>query len=249
MTKHIPFDHDRFPVRPMTKQAAQDMGHVAWIEETDPIRAISKMYNALASGGYNCALWPNAGLQMPAADKAIIREWRKHHGLSIGAAFGHASVKDIAEVLTDKFNWAKGKNLGGGDNAAFDALQRHGKTRLEQIAAAIPARHYELNLRGGEKTTGILDAHVDGDGYGTLRFLESIESPGTCIIDNRDVKKGREYSLRDHKTITFWQIPEGSLCLIGNREREGMAAMHSAPPTPKGSKPIPRTLFVFDIRE
>ena len=69
-------------IRPLTHETAQAMGHVAWIEEKDPVSAMRKMYDALRFTPYNCAVWANAGDRIDPKKLSLLRAWRKANRFS-----------------------------------------------------------------------------------------------------------------------------------------------------------------------
>ncbi len=272
MSDDVPFNHDRFPVCLLTREAAEKMGHVAWIEDSDPVNAIRRMHEAVAKGAFNAAVWADAGKLWKPEDLAILRKWREAQSLKgiRTLIYPPRSAEEARAEIDSLFN-KEGEQIPPCESnaQAVQIMRDHMKARISQLAAAFsPSRfHFDLRTSQTELTDSTLSAHVDGPGFGPWRFIESVESPGTCLIDNRDVRASYKFSgvrpaffhsvkpsemrydLKDKARIVFWQVPTGSLSLLSNSSLERQPIMHSRAPTPRGGTPSPRTLFVFDLTD
>lgn len=269
-----PFDPSRYTIKPLTREEASAAGHILWVEDADPASALRTMVASIDTPPYNAAVWANAGEVMSAETKALIRKWRETGDINTGHYSDYGALGQAEQSLSRYFNrlGAKPESL---EAEAHEALHGHLKTRLGQIFGALPVQRLKYDLRADahQQTLDISNAHVDGigalRGNKRVRLLEAIESPGTCLIPNRDAvfrvpppeyfnyyaKRGMNTStLKDpdwmvntEGKISFLQAPAGSLVLITNEAHPWQPILHATPPTPPGSAPQKRTVIVYDF--
>lgn len=248
----------RIDVQPLTKEIAEKLGTIAWIEEADPVIAFRRMKEALAKEPFNCAVWMNADAHDAPGLRSDIRNWREtqnHRFLSsdYGAGAYHhferpfTSKAGAARELTTQFNAAA---------APCPGLQQHMQRRLEQLFDAFPDHKIRFQLRAGagDVSTKKLAEHVDGGEKTRLRFLECLSGPGTLLFRNEDARirpsrgdvDALTLRLPDEGIFKSYQAPPGSIVLISNDTLAWPALLHAEPVAAAGQAPERRTVTTYD---
>ncbi len=260
-------------VRVLTQEIAESMGHIAWIEETDPTRAFQRMMTALQTAPINCAVWADANRKTKRKDLKILANFRRNFDFMLPhqQRFGNSITADKSTMdrdLSHFFNQLNARNFGiPGMRENVKFLEKQARLRAAQIMDAFPALSYTFNLRADFdiKTLPDPNPHTDGSSFGNLRILENLASPGTCIFENyhaeKQVQSGdhfitlppgqhdprARYRLKENANPIFWQVPENSLTMITNHAHPWQPILHSEAPTPPEMAPTPRTLLVYDL--
>jgi len=236
-------------VQPLTKEVAEQLGHVAWIEETDPVKAFKLMREALQTPPYNCAIWAAAAATEAPEWRGKVADWRENESirfLSAGNGAAHfeqpaTSLPAAKGELRRQFNTAAAKPVEG--------LEAHMEKRIEQLFAAFPDYKMRFQLRAGEGDTdrNELHEHVDGGEKSRLRFLECLSGSGTFIFRNEDMVMRPSRGdisflaerLPEEGSFTAYEAPPNSIVLISNDELGWQAILHSEPvvKTPEPQKP------------
>jgi len=248
----------RIDVQPLTKEIAEKLGTIAWIEEADPVIAFRRMQEALSKAPLNCAVWVNADTQDAPGWRQRVAEWREkenHRFLSSDygrGAYHHferplTTKKAAAQELTTQFNAVA---------APCPGLQQHMHRRLEQLFDAFPDHKIRFQLRAGpgDLATTKLAEHVDGGEKTRLRFLECLSGPGTLLFRNEDARlrpsRGDEsmmtQRLPDDGIYNAYQAPPGSIVLISNSTLPWQPLLHAEPLAAQGQSPQRRTVTTYD---
>ena len=66
-----------YTISELTRDKAEACGHIAWVEESNPEKAIAAMFNGVNKRPYNAAVWINAATMSP-EDQAILTQWREN---------------------------------------------------------------------------------------------------------------------------------------------------------------------------
>ncbi|MDE1150932.1 MAG: hypothetical protein PW788_00200 [Micavibrio sp.] len=247
-------------VEPLTKEIAAKLGHVAWIEEPDPVKAFRLMREALQTPPFNCAIWAAAAASEAPGWRDTIADWREKQDirfLSAGDGAAHferpsTTVPAATGELRRQFNAAAAKP---------DGLEAHMHKRIEQLFAAFPEYKMRFQLRAGEGDTDRDDLreHVDGGEKTRLRFLECITGSGTLIFRNEDMtmrpSRGDisylSHRLPEEGTFTAYEAPKNSIVLLSNEELPWQPLLHSEPvvkntDTQKPAATKRRTVTTYD---
>lgn len=273
MTGSGPQDQNR-TLKPLTKAAAQKLGHVLWIEDDNAQRAYRRMAEGIEKAPYNCAIWANAGRQIDPTHLSLIREWRAANNLrspdnhveyrSLRTKMALAKIADedlllrVPGYLTSYFNSVTNLNAAKpGAKKITAILEYQARQMASDLVQSLPVYDIRASVRAMKTTsdTALDFAHTDGKGYvgRNLRFLQSLASPSTCIVANNDATLAElhpglyGFRARQDKSVTFWQAPENSVVLITNELHHCQPILHSEAPTMPGKKPVPRTVLVCDL--
>ncbi len=260
-------------LRPLTREACEKIGHIAWIEESDPVIALRRQHEAVRTPPFNAAIWANAGDATDSTmldDLNILRDYynlqaprlSNHFNLSAGA-----SEKDITKSLREFFEQlATDHRQIPGIKDLSRLLNVHANKRAMQILQAIPSLEYNFNLRASRSSTTKKSpvVHTDGLGYGNIRILENLGCAGTCLIENSfgerhiltengyvrsDDQQGKtKYYPNKNAKMTYWQIPDNAVTLITNEYLPWQTILHAEPPTMPGQyRDTPRTIMMHDL--
>ncbi len=233
------------------------MGHILWLEESDPVTALRKMNEAVETKPFNCAVWANAGDRLSDAFKQAIRSDRERNAIP--------SKQDVDIFYSTKDARIRLHNCFNRTQSGTTLLQQHIDQRLNDIEAALRPVKQNFQLRSSAITHDIeriiQTTHVDNYPLGDRRFIESLESESTYLIDNKDVYctydsqemapyrlEQRDWFLKPEGNVTFWQTPPNSLTLFTTTAHDWKPIMHAFPPTPPGNKePQKRTVTTYDL--
>ena len=254
-------------VRPLTREAADNMGHVIWIDNRDPLKAYEQMFDGLNEGLFNCAVWANAGDQINPDDLTALKNWRRHSKILEPFVDPACDIwNDKTSCMAKYFNGLSSRNAAPDLQPVLFFLRRQAQLQADLIQAATPIERFVYTLRG-IKSTNAGDfnkvAHTDNSGFGkksySLRVLQSLASPSTCIINNKNARPfyaesqavsdalPNKYELNPDVPATIWQAPENSVVIITNSMYAGQPVLHCEAPTIE-KRPQPRTVGVFDLR-
>jgi hypothetical protein len=261
-------------LKPLTKAVAEKLGHVLWIEDDNAQSAYRRMYEGLQKAPYNFAVWANAGRQIDPAQLSLLKAWRaantlkspdnhvELHSLLRKLNRANTTEKDLIAAapgyLSAYFNRIVSQNARKQDAAVITALlENHTRQMVLDLLKSLPVKDIRASLRASKTTFDkAMDfAHTDGKGYmgRNLRFLQSLASPSTCIVDNKNAvmvqitQTAQGYRARRDKSVTFWQVPENAVVVITNELHHCQPILHSEAPTLPGKKPVPRTVLVCDL--
>lgn len=202
------FDYNRFRFEDLTKQKAEEIGHIAWIESRDSVEAIRKMLKAVEDPSINTAVWPTATAHISPDMHQAIHDWRQASDLEIyskthpnGAYspdediptlldLGFKSYEKAIKSLKQDFETALQRPVTKESQTIEGYLYSHLKARLKDIfkAADIQAIGYQLRQdRAYDK--GVHAAHCDGQEVaGKRRLLEYFGAEPTWLFANTDTE-------------------------------------------------------------
>lgn len=263
-------DEEHFiTLRPLTREIAQSMGHVVWVEEKDPITAFRKMYEGLQKEPNNCAVWANAGDRRNADDMAYLRSWRESYTLMDGFMLRDSELfkknrQDLAHhYLRSQFASMARRNEDQPNAQRITGIIKQSvNDNFQAIERIMSVKEFKLGVFAINDTVSPNLNYVHTDGSGglahhprTLRILQSLGCPSTCIVDNRNIylrTKLADRMFGDNRAgpympTVLYQTPESSVVIITNDQHPWAPILHSEAITPPHSKPIPRTLTVLDL--
>lgn len=267
----------------LTPAIAGKLGHVLWLEEKDPVTAFAKMYEALQTPPYNCAVWANAGDMIDPSGLSLLSEWRKHNSIQQPPHSTRSAIKkelmdhlddvsltyNMKQHLFSYFNKLSGYNEGTPQiDPVLNIVQDILLNNLVAMRESIPFKNIIMSVRGNIVTRhNFYNDHSDGHGNEenlktTLRVLQSIACPSTCLVANKYTTgkssyvypylEGRDawethYTTDPEKPVTLWKTPENSVVLITDDFHHSQPIVHDEAVLPAGKTPVPRTVTVCDL--
>lgn len=261
-------------LKPLTKAAAEKLGHVLWIEDDNAQSAYRRMAEGMKKAPYNFAVWADAGRQIDPAQLSLLKAWRAANTLK--SPDNNVEYQSLMKKLTDAkvadkdllrqapaylsvyFNSLANMNTDKPDaEIVLNLLTKHTRQMMFDLLHSLPVRDIRASIRAMKTTsnTAMDFAHTDGKGYmgRNFRFLQSLASPSTCVVANNDAVLRNigpglmGYRARQDRPVIFWQAPENSVVLITNELHHCRPILHSEAPTLPGKKPVPRTVLVCDL--
>lgn len=103
-------DYSRFRKVTLTRDLAAQTGHIAWIEDDQPARAIKRMFEGVTIAPFNCAVWADAYTPSMLCAAEMIAIWRQrfHHNFK-GDICGFHPNENIKGLLVREFGAASQK--------------------------------------------------------------------------------------------------------------------------------------------
>ena len=260
-------------IRPLDHAVCAALGHVGYVEDRDPVEALSAMFRAVATPPVNAVLWADAGADIDPAMLRQLRIWRDANDFK-GYWLTFDSYDDAPARLRKCFNAYSGCRDSGPPPLQREALMKlhdHLQLRLAALRAAIPAREINMEIRASGDRFGknfpASRPHIDSTRYPwSLRLLEPLESDPTIIFSNEDFECVRSTEPRDEKFLgtlypwqrdftwrnsgnpTAWQIPRSSLLMITNHIHPWKPVLHSEPPCdPSRPESNRRIVISYDL--
>lgn len=236
-----------YTISELTRESAEAGGHIAWVEESDPAKAITAMFNGISRKPFNASVWANAAT-MPSEDRLLLNEWRERYYFrdrTCGIVRVNLAAADRERQLSKLFDRFASLPRSKREFATVHArvnsiLKNHLSARLNALASALPSKSLSVDLRASRdiKTLNPHPPHIDGQDY-DLRFIESLVGPDTLLADME--------SGSGQNTCRYWQPPAGSLILLTTESHPWEAIAHASPFTPENcEKPISRAVVVYD---
>lgn len=264
-----PFDESRITLRPLTAAAAEDTGHILWVEADNAPDALRQMYLGLLKAPFNCAVWANAGDQISPEARSDLRAWRAAHGVELysdllsSGNYRGGLKKLFAEAAVPGTEW----------------LENHTRDLATGVFNGFATRFIRTRIRASDTRTtlpGYHDAHADGPSrWPHTRVLQALECAPTWLIDNRDAVRRAvteddarklsqylnepleksmaqvgavEWMMRQDKPVTLWEPPANSVAMISTASHHCQPILHSMPATRPGQEPEKRTVVIHDCR-
>lgn len=210
----------------LTREAAEKTGHIAWIEDAEPARAIARMRQAVLTAPFNCAVWVNSWQgAAPLAAQAIAR-WRENFHYSFRSNL--LPEENFAGTLRTMFDTAAARpspelELTEAQRLSFAfglaALRDFAAVRLGQLVDALhPAQLYirprvNLNSRMMERQ----NFHTDPvKNPGSVRFIDAIACPHVLLTANENTQPlgDNHYGLAEKPVIEIFEAPPESFVLL-----------------------------------
>lgn len=253
-------DLENITVETLTRESAQKLGHIAWIEDADPASAIRKMVKAIQTKPVNCAVWVNATHGEPVDWRTKVSQWRTQNEARILSGpvedrdrhFDklYVTAQEVSEDLPSYFNRITGIPR---------SIENHMSRRMSDIFQAIATKGCRFQLRAG--ANDITRQHITDhtDGGARLRFIESISSRATYLFSNAAVVYGPDvfydkddenrmnYCLPRHGRFTAYEVPDHSLTLLTDGSLPWMPILHGEPFLPSDQPVERRTVLTYDF--
>lgn len=226
----------------LTKEIAYQLGHVAWIEDSNPKTAIQKMFDAVKTSPINCAVWVDANVQFENSQIDAVAEWRQefHYGFT-GTVSKQHKPDQISFVLDDSFEKAYIKPSSTLEctgtrlekyQKGLENLKDIIKTRTETIIDALKPSYITVRPKVSymSKMLPVQNFHVDRETERVgVRFLDAVNCPHTFLTHNKNcVFNGTDYKLKDSaEIIEIFECPSNSFLLITQPNHSHAPILHS----------------------
>jgi hypothetical protein len=266
---NTPDDPDRFTIEPLTREVAERLGHIAWIEDADPVSAFRRMAAAVRKEPVNCAIWANADAGEEVGWRKEVAAWRVNGNAGLyftpipESSLRASSRSEAMAGLTATFS----SRILFAEQAVPLCAWRHVTGRMHDIFQAVASGRGRFSFRAGpgDKTLIEPDTHCDGENTDMgpmerFRFLESVECRRTFLFGNNDAvlvrdedeygasgKEVYKYALRREGPVTGYEAPENSMVLITDVGLPWQPVLHDHTFLPKGQPQQKRTVFVHDF--
>ena len=250
----------------LTKGLCEDLGHIAWVEDRNPVSAIQEMLASVSSGPLNVAIWPNSHLNIGQEVTAAIAEWRSKFFYTFsGETLRGLAPDKISGAINTYFERVVNKSdakLKIDASARDDftrgarALESFVTDRTSQIVEATQPRVISVRPKVSEKYSSVFEKpnlHVDRQKeHIQFRFLDAISCPHTMLPRKRDVTPNGSDGYYQFTTAAaegftdIFECPPGSLILLSQSPENPI--VHTQPfICERGQLAVPRTTVTYDI--
>ena len=250
----------------LTKELCENLGHVAWVEDTSPVSAIQRMLTSVSAESINCAVWSNSYLNLDAGVVTAIAEWRSKFSynfsgdplrgvesnktpLAIAKYFEHVVGKSNAKLKIDA-------SARGDFTKGVRALEIFVLDRTEQIREATQSSTISVRPKASAKHDNVFETpnlHVDYESmHVKFRFLDAINCPHTVLPRNRDIMPFGSEGYYQFKAasaqdpIDIFEFPPNSMIILSQSQKNPI--VHTQPFIyEEGQKTVSRTTVTYDI--